>query len=275
MPAPEKKTSKKPPARKQAPARFSDCIPLGTLSVPYLKGSFAASTDWKRAVHSTNLVPAKHELAGVFMRLEIHGKLIIAYKISPCDSEQLLLRIYVQPDDRKAATSEGIAWSDGQLLLSELDSSSAAWNGIEQPDASRRSIEEDADQRSLFYFFNTLPSPKVNASLLSDAHTKEAIHHVLNSDQHLPGLKTRLYPYQQRSAAVMIQREESPEKLLHPLLELKTAANGSKYYYNPYSGAFLFDRREFPACRGGILAETMGLGYVYLLQALRTIRLTA
>ncbi len=228
VPAPEKESDKQPPASTRPLTQLTDCIPLGTLQVPCTDASLAANADWKRADRLTDAVPADHELADVFSGLEQLEKLVITFKINPCNSEQLLLRVYVQADDRKDVTSKKISRSDGQLLLSKIDCSTAAWNGTEQSNAPNCGTEEDADIRSLFYLYNTLPSPEVDFSLTTDAHTNEAIHDVLSSDRSMPGLKTQLYPYQQRSAAVMIQREESPQKLLHPLLEAKTAAEAAR-----------------------------------------------
>ncbi|KAI5195031.1 hypothetical protein E4T39_08394 [Aureobasidium subglaciale] len=84
--------------------------------------------------------------------------------------------------------------------------------------------------------------------------------YVLPSDYQLPGLKTALYPYQRRSAGQMLQRECEERLELDPRLEERTALDGTTYYYAPWEISFLRGPRYYESCKGGILAETMGLG---------------
>lgn len=249
-----------------------DCIPVGTLSVASEDANHDADADWTRAFHLANIIPNNYELKRVFDKLNALGRLAITYKVNPRDATKLLLRVYFQAHDRVNLSLrpwENLSSSDYEFYSSELDGSNAAWNGQEEPDRSRHpALHGPEGKKSLLDFYNTLPSPELDATLMDCVHKNEAIQAVLRLDRIVPGLTTPLYPYQQRSVATMIRREEHPERFLDPLLNPMVAADGSPYYCDPHRGQLLLDRRDFPACRGGILAETMGLGYVLHTQEL-------
>ncbi|KAH0395110.1 hypothetical protein KCU89_g10669, partial [Aureobasidium melanogenum] len=76
----------------------------------------------------------------------------------------------------------------------------------------------------------------------------------------MPGLKTKLYPYQRNSAAQMLQRECEDRLELDPRLEKRTALDGTTFYYEPWDVSLFRSPRFYESCKGGILAETMGLG---------------
>ncbi|KEQ97793.1 hypothetical protein AUEXF2481DRAFT_37342 [Aureobasidium subglaciale EXF-2481] len=58
----------------------------------------------------------------------------------------------------------------------------------------------------------------------------------------------------------MFQRECEERLELDPRLEERTALDGTTYYYAPWEVSFLRGPRYYESCKGGILAETMGLG---------------
>lgn len=89
---------------------------------------------------------------------------------------------------------------------------------------------------------------------------------VLQEDVQHPALIPVLRPYQNEAVNWMLQRENlknvpSNVNALHPLWKEVTVMDGTKVFYNPYTGSII---REHPAAAhewpGGILADEMGLG---------------
>ena len=76
-------------------------------------------------------------------------------------------------------------------------------------------------------------------------------------DQAILGLKSRLYPYQARSASLMIQRESTPGLRLDPRFDVRQSPTGEAFYYGARDGSFVKEPKFYEANRGGILAETM------------------
>jgi hypothetical protein len=156
-------------------------------------------------------------------------------------------------------------------LLQRIDISPRVWNGESGlGEILHFDPWADAEPSSLYYMFNKLPSPTLDSAKIRCRYTRAAVQDVLESaavsewsehgEQALPGLKTRLYAYQTRSASLMLQREASPQLQLDPRLEIRTAPNGKKFYFGARDGSFLQEPRYYETNRGGILAETMGLG---------------
>ncbi|ORY06239.1 SNF2 family N-terminal domain-domain-containing protein [Clohesyomyces aquaticus] len=189
-------------------------------------------------------------------------------------------RVYVLPNDTargqidRKSKSLKLALRN---LLHRIDVSTEAWNGLLgyppilfDPWASPENV-------SLHYLFNKLPSPAPMVEKIKSRYTRVVVDDLLESaapvidvdgegqrlqgiGYPLNGLDTKLYPYQARSAALMIQREAAPQLQLDPRLEVRQAPNGEKYYFSPRDGDFLSEPRYFESPRGGILAESMGLG---------------
>jgi len=84
----------------------------------------------------------------------------------------------------------------------------------------------------------------------------------------IDGLKTQLYGYQSRSAAVMLQREVNPGQVLDPRLVHALDQQGRSWYYDDVTGTVLREARRYDAVSGGILAEEMGTGKTLICLAL-------
>jgi hypothetical protein len=185
-----------------------------------------------------------------------------------------LVRVYVLPEDwgrkyidRSNKTLKALL----RQVLQRIDTSPQAWCGdYRGGDTCRFDIWASAENVSLDYLFNTLPSPAPDPEKIKSRCTRLAVSDLLRSAAHsewedhgeqpLAGLKTRLYPYQARSASLMIQREAAPELHLDPILEARTSPDGKSFFFGARDGSFLQEPRYYEANRGGILAETMGLG---------------
>jgi len=154
-------------------------------------------------------------------------------------------------------------------LLPQIDISLDTWNGkYNNANAVYFDPWAQAEQSSLFYLFNKLQSPAPAPERIKSRYTRRAVEDLLESvashnnheEQSFIGLKTKLYPYQARSASVMIQREEAPQLQLDPRLEVRHSPDGKQYFFGARDGSFLQEPQFYETNRGGILAETMGLG---------------
>ncbi|KAL8762182.1 MAG: hypothetical protein Q9184_001779 [Pyrenodesmia sp. 2 TL-2023] len=184
-------------------------------------------------------------------------------------AEDLLhVRVYVLPADvggRYVERSDK-DWDHLKKVMKYLDGSREAWEGtvpLKRPEdgASPRVHEGRAEgQDSLFYIFNTLPSPSPSPFAVCCPFSSNAVASLLDNTGRVHGLRTELYAYQKRSAAMMVQREAQPVRALDPRLEEIDSPTSGKFYLDHTSGVVLRFPRYYEEAKGGILAETMGLG---------------
>ena len=177
--------------------------------------------------------------------------------------EWITVRVYVLPGDHpRRETVEEDKRGDLRTLRSAVNVAADAWECQDDCQSfTRFQHDQEREAYSLFSFFNNLPSPEPNVSAPPNRYTRAAMEALLSQDGLVSGLQTSLYPYQRRSAALMVQREEMSERRLDCRLVEVTAPDNSRYYYERRTGRFLSEHRDYETCRGGILAETMGLGY--------------
>ena len=172
---------------------------------------------------------------------------------SNIDVRYLIFRIYILPFD------VGLRFIDRQSkrlylalenLVTEIDVSSDAWIGNYTPEKTCKFDPwASSDQGSLFWMFNKLPSPAPSADLVKGIYTHQALEDLLDSASVLLGLKTPLYPYQRRSAGLMLQRESVSTLDLDPRLERRTAPDGTTYYFDARELVFLRHARYYEACK--------------------------
>ncbi|KAF2764375.1 hypothetical protein EJ03DRAFT_331894 [Teratosphaeria nubilosa] len=199
------------------------------------------------------------------------GWLRIQTNRSVLDPQFVILRIFVLPEDAGHRfidrTCNKKLWIALEALVLEVDISESTWQGRYTRQSIQRKFDAFAtsDEGSLFYMFNTLPSPAPDIETVKEKYAREALEDLLDPALVLPGLKTALYPYQRRSAGLMLQRETVSKLALDPRLEPRTAPDGSIFCYGARHLLFLRHPRYYEACKGGILAETMGLGKTVIL----------
>ncbi|KAF2847707.1 SNF2 family helicase-like protein [Plenodomus tracheiphilus IPT5] len=189
-------------------------------------------------------------------------------------NQHSLVRVYLLPADwhrRTIDRSSRNLKAALRQLLQQVDTSSESWTGSPTGSAgSRFDPWAKAEPHSLYYLFNNLPSPNPEPENVKNRYARAAMDDLLRSsadspwemhgEQPLPGLRTRLYPYQARSASLMVQRETSPQQQLDPRLEARLSPDGQRFYFGARDGSFLRTPKYYETNRGGILAETMGLG---------------
>ena len=141
-----------------------------------------------------------------------------------------------------------------------IDRSPLSWEGRNQIENRLENYNgESSNNDSLFYLFNTIPSPAVGPPSVSCPISNEAIQSIFGCDE-LHGLRTKLYPYQRRTIASMIKREVQPKRALDPRFQSLEGPTGQPFYYDRETGVLLRDQRTYEEARGGILGESMGLG---------------
>lgn len=146
------------------------------------------------------------------------------------------VRVYVLPDDVGRASIDRDSPSlckSMQTLLAHLDISRLTWNGLwteKLPVHHTWSpLSPGADDKaSLFHLFNTLPSPNPMPEVVTNRHAREGMEGLLASN--LWGLKTNLYNYQRRTAALMLQREAQPAIFIDPRLKHVMDQNSNTWY---------------------------------------------
>ncbi len=180
--------------------------------------------------------------------------------------ERTIVRIYLLPHDvgRRFVNRGSKALKLAlEHVLSHVDISPSTWAGECNDDDDRAMLFDrwaTGEDCSLFYMFNTLPSPAPSPDVITDRYSRSAAFDLLDPDACSGSLKTELYPYQRRAAAVMLQREACSELLLDPRLEPRMTPTGERYYYHAKDVEFYRNPNFFESLHGGILAETMGLG---------------
>lgn len=249
---------------------LSNYLPFGSLTVPMSigGGSHLSQTYWKE---SNDIWLAFQGYLNT-----TQDKTIVAYAKTLADKRWIrvfaskhtanadlaTLRIYVLPDDvGRRFVERTVPSLRNKLikLINELDTSFDAWVGFGAPDSLKRSKDGTSNDDSLFYIFNTLPSPPPAPSIVSCPISNDAIRSVFCSEG-LRDLKTRLYPYQRRTVGTMIRREVEPAKALDPRLEPLQGPIGQAFYYDKEAGILLREPRAYDEARGGCLGESMGLG---------------
>lgn len=240
---------------------------LGSNPTPERIKKFTSSVDFvyqKQGSANPVVTPA----LGAFTKLLEHGWIRVSCPPGLDPSCTDMIRVHLLPHDvgrRLVRRDSKDLQSALQSLLHVIDISASTWNGsLESASAKTEYIYFDpwatGEDCSLFYLFNTLPSPCPDPDTIANRHARYAAKQLLGEARLIKGLKTALYPYQTRSAALMLERESSVQLQLDPRLELRTAVDGRNYYYDARQGLFFRNPRYYDSNRGGILAETMGLG---------------
>ncbi|KAF2141349.1 uncharacterized protein K452DRAFT_288049 [Aplosporella prunicola CBS 121167] len=175
----------------------------------------------------------------------------------------MILRLHVLPHDigeRPVNRTTRKLQSALEHLVQNVIVSPQVWNGKLLDDDKLQYFDPwaTAEDASLFYLFNTLQSPSPSPENVEDYLAKVSMEKLLNGS--LPGLKVQLYPFQARSAALMLQHETSQELMLDPRLEARKSPDSNTFYYSPWDAQFFRRPRLYEPNKGGILSESMGLG---------------
>jgi hypothetical protein len=101
--------------------------------------------------------------------------------------------------------------------------------------------------------YGDLPSPRI----LQDHNMSNLTRSVLFGDE-IEGMRSKLYHYQRRSVAAMIQKETQPVDIPDPLFMPIPGNDGSEFYLQPSTMEILQERPMVQQNRGGVLCEELG-----------------
>lgn len=244
-------------------------VPIGTFSVNH--ASAEVGHEWTsvtpESCSCTIMEPLKALLAAAWLQASV--------RLYPDEGTLSIVRVYSLPFD---VNRGHIPRDDNKLvirhhkLLASLDISQEAWKCFALPDATRHGLRIHSDEEdSLFYLFNTIPSPDIRDLKTEDDISQDAIDSLLEPHG-LPDLKTELYPFQRRSAAAAIKREVEPQRYDDPRLQKVIGPLGHVFYYDCQTGHLLKHAQTYEEPTGGVLAENQGLGKTLI--ALSIIRST-
>lgn len=259
----------------QDPANYQ---PLGTLALPlYLYSDATICDDWQdsnpESLSSQSLDSHPDILniytvsKSIWVLLQFGWVRTLA-RLHPLNRKEVQVRVFILPADVGGQYLDRQGSRDWELvrnLMRHIDRSSAAWESAKLPisfsfhDHPSPLGSALSSHDSLFYIFNTLPSPAPPFNI-SCPFSRHAIDSLLTNTANILSLRTKLYPYQQRSAATMIKREAEPIRALDPRLEEIDCPAGGRFFYDRTTGLLFRHPRHYDEARGGILAETMGLG---------------
>ncbi|KAK3336275.1 P-loop containing nucleoside triphosphate hydrolase protein [Cercophora scortea] len=240
----------------------------------------------------------RHHDALIFLSLELQAHLLssprlaqyskllrsgwiqMSFKTSLETRSRGTVRVHVLPDDRynRLVPRTDRALLKARLaLMKELDRSRSTWQGATEIPTCTTSLGistphfaadegSDGKEQSLLQLFNSIDSPDPRLGDVEDINCRDAMFSLLES--RIPGLKTTLYPYQRRSAALMLQREAQTRQVIDPRLVKVQDQRGASYYYDAVAGTCLREPRYYDLPCGGILAEEMGSGKTLMCLAL-------
>jgi hypothetical protein len=230
---------------------------LSTVSVP--------TRSWSEITPS--LVTQWSELLGPdALKLLKAGWIRIFYRFNALETRSCAtIRMYLRSLDSFADRANKPLKSRLRSLLQRVDTSPQTWAGQHDhaKEPQRFDLWATGEDESLFYLFNTIRSPDPQSHLISCPYSNQAAEYLLDSsstiESHRPiqGLKTRMYEFQTKSAALMVQREAEPQKILDPRFEPRYSPDHRVYYYNARDMEFILKPQYYESNRGGILAETM------------------
>ncbi|MCJ1401275.1 hypothetical protein MMC11_004487 [Xylographa trunciseda] len=243
---------------------FKEYLPLGSLNFVSAVPDHHLPRRWRETVCPPNTLPNDHPLFVPLSRLLRISLIRICCRRNQTSNDLATVRVYILPHDRALGVLPKTLRKNSQdlrILMDLVDISEDSWYGKVGINTSIQGYKPKLmDDDSLFYIFNTLKSPCPDPSMITNTAAREVVVGLLDGVPLVPGLKTKLYPYQERSAAMMIQREVAPARMLDPRLETVTNPVGSTFYYDRETCVVLSERREYEEVAGGILAETMGYG---------------
>ncbi|MCJ1325910.1 hypothetical protein MMC10_002573 [Thelotrema lepadinum] len=249
---------------KYQPLALEKYLPLGSLKYELTQSldtsaSASAEVDGKPSTY----LPDHHVLGKHLDVLYLNGWIRV-FVMNFVGCVMAAMKIYLLPDDiGRGAIPREDKKVRGSLkaIMAMIDSSADSWNGLDVSTTSLNRYQSIcAEEDSLFYIFNTMQSPKPDPSIVKNRHASLAMDDILDDYKDYLGLKTQLYDYQKRSAAMMIQRETQPTLQLDSRLEELIGPTGKAFYFDRIAGQVLIEKRLYEETRGGILAETMGHG---------------
>lgn len=190
------------------------------------------------------LIP--HDLANVQGRLRIRDEATI---LAPARRYlKVLLQRIVQDDTLWEGDEASSSKSPKPFLSQDIVSSIESTYREIIPD---RELKQD--NRTMAEIYSDLPSPRISPN-----HAVSSLIHNVLSGAEVYGMRSKLYPYQSRSVAAMIQKETQPVDIPDPLFVSITGIDGNEFFLQPATMEILQERQMVQQNRGGVLCEELG-----------------
>ena len=239
-------------------------LPIGTfIHEPVQPLDPSASIPVELDGKPSTYLPENHALRKHLDALWLNGWIRV-FMMQMIGSLMQAMKVYLLPDDigrGQIPREEKKVRASLKVIMAMIDRSADSWNGLNVSTTPLNRYQSIcAEEDSLFYIFNTMQSPQPNPSAVKNSHASLAMEDILDDYKDYLGLKTELYDYQKRSAAMMIQRETQPTLQVDSRLEELRGPTGIAFYFDRIASQVLIEKRLYEETRGGILAETMGHG---------------
>lgn len=216
--------------------------------------------EWQDVTNTLHISTCDPSLGPDLVKLLGNYWVRLQFKRCPEDPQWLIYRFYILFNDvlRGVINHNRKSTLLVDKIIRQLDTNPDTWFGQYRPGEEQRFdrwATRAEGNPSLWYLFNTLPSPLPSAADVPERYAREALEDLLAGD--VPGLRTKMFPYQRRAAGAMLHRESVEQSDIDPRLEKRVAPSGMVFWYSPRDAEFLREPRYFERCRGGILAETV------------------
>ncbi|KAG6849539.1 hypothetical protein H0H93_007627 [Arthromyces matolae] len=186
----------------------------------------------------------------------------------------VILRVYLIPYDlsnsggKLRRRKKEILSQASRLLkkmLPKIIQDESSWRlGTPSPSLPRL-IPNVKDRRTLGEIYGDLRSPSPSVTIGHDITTRLLD---LSDDLDGLGMRSRLYHYQRRSVAAMLQRELDPSDIPDPLYVALQTVTGESFYLQPGTMEILREQPITTPGRSGILCEELGTGKTVMILAL-------
>ncbi|KZT69833.1 hypothetical protein DAEQUDRAFT_726146 [Daedalea quercina L-15889] len=253
--------------------RLSSFLPAGTITIPLQSNDVTcshahAADGWHTLPSAAALEPLLAPDDGPLLRLRQLNFLVKHHFVAAtckldATSSILYLRIYLIPWDLPNVHGKLRVRDEGSIvtparrhlrsLFAEIVQDDDAWDALPSQDTTDENgsirqqhfLKDEIDTRTMAEIYNDLRSPKPPAKFTVD---------------NIPGMRSKLYPYQTETVSTMLAWELEPSSVADPLYMPVTGIDGAVYYLQPETFELLQECPRVVQTRGGILCEELGTG---------------
>ncbi|EGO21281.1 hypothetical protein SERLADRAFT_452413 [Serpula lacrymans var. lacrymans S7.9] len=249
------------------PYALPNLLAAGTVSLDASLGRLHEYATRRHSLQGFTTLPVLHPEKTILNSIEflIEHRFIRATGRLGTGGQFLFVRIYLIPHDLpnvqgKLRNRSDIIKREGkkclQTLLDRIVQDQGNWDGDEcVPSCS-------TDNRNMAEIYSDLQSPHLPTQNISELSRR-----ILNGKE-IWGLTSRLYNYQRRSVAMMIDKETYSAAIPDPTFITVVGMHGEKFFLQPATLEILRECPMVSPCSGGILCEELGTGKTVMILAL-------
>ncbi|KAI9508447.1 P-loop containing nucleoside triphosphate hydrolase protein [Russula earlei] len=274
------------------PFAVQNLLPAGTLSLPIPQTNLKHICDHSHSAEGWHffdgeaLLPLLTDQESEILCRHLdflveHEFLIVQCKVGDSGTV-LILRVYIVPYDlpgvqgRLRIRDEASELKPARLCLRNvmprIIQDRNLWDSHDldpSPSSQHYFLDIDTDNRTLAEIYSDLPSPVVDLSLQTSEPSRlhDMTSGIMLGDQ-IPGLRSRLYPYQRESVSAMLHKEMSESDIPDPLYIPIIGLNKTAFYLQPATLEILRECPMVAPHHGGVLCEELGTGKTIMILAL-------